>query len=121
VRLVVRTELATREISRVVVLRELRLVALHGNGLARAGVAGEVIMGLDYDRSRAAALEIWRHPGEVDGISYQCRHDSGELAVALFHRAQHPRAALRVERTMPLHADTLQLATWAARYGFGVI
>lgn len=121
VRLIDRTELAIRELSRVLVLRDLRLAALHGQGLARAGVAGEVIMGLDYTRSRAAALELWRHPENVDGISYQCRHDSGEIAVALFGRAHHPRAAIAVENTAALTADPLLLATWAERYGFGII
>jgi hypothetical protein len=121
VRLIDRTELAARELSRVVVLRELRLAALHGQGLARAGVAGEVTMGLDYPRSRVAALELWRHPEKVDGISYQCRHDSGEVAIALFSRAHHPRAAIAVEQTMPLMADPQLLATWAERYGFGII
>ena len=121
VRLIERAELAIRQLSSVVVLRELRLAALHGQGLARAGVAGEVTMGLDYSRSRAAALELWSHPERVDGISYQCRHDSGEIAIALFSRAHHPRAALAVERTTPLMADPLLLAAWAERYGFGII
>jgi hypothetical protein len=121
VRLIERAELAVRSISRVVVQRELRLAGLHGQGLARAGVAGEVTMGLDYARARAAALELWHHPEKVDGISYQCRHDSGEIAIALFSRAHHPRAAIAVEKTTPLTADPLLLATWAERYGFGII
>jgi hypothetical protein len=121
VRLISRTELAARELSRVVVRRELRLAALHGQGLARAGVAGEVTMGIDYARSRAVALELWRHPEQVDGVSYQCRHDSGELAIALFSRAHHPRPALTVEKSTRLTAEPLQLAVWAERYGFGII
>jgi hypothetical protein len=121
VRLIARAELAARALSRVIVTRKLRLAALHGQGLARAGVAGEVTMGLDYTRSRAVALELWRHAEQVDGISYQCRHDSGELAIALFGRANHPRPALTVDHTMQLTADPLQLALWAERYGFGII
>lgn len=121
VRLIARSELATRLLVRVRVARDLSLAALYGSGLARAGVTGTVTMAPDYDHARRVGVELWRHPLAVDGICYQCRHDSGELAIALFNRAHEPTPAVVVEDARSLLADARQIAGWANRYRFGLI
>lgn len=121
VRLIARSELATRLLVRVRVARPLALTALYASGLARAGVTGAVTMAGDYEPSRRTGVSLWRHPLAVDGVCYQCRHDSGELAVALFDRAQKPTPAIVVDEARPLLADTHQIAAWADRYRFGLI
>jgi hypothetical protein len=110
-----------RRLTQLRVLRPLYLVALHGPGLAHAGVAGEVTAGLDYDLSRTTALRLWRHPQAPDGIRYSCRHDNAEYAIALFDRGLEVSPALQVEESIALDTDVSLLARWVEKYGIGVI
>ncbi|HEX8906269.1 MAG TPA: RES family NAD+ phosphorylase [Longimicrobiaceae bacterium] len=86
-RLVQRTTLEARTISRVPVLRDLTLARLHGPGLVRMGIGAEVVHGHPYARCQKLALELWSHPDEVDGIEYRSRWDNDRLNYALFDRA----------------------------------
>ncbi len=121
VRVIALAQIAQRTLSYLCVLRPLRLVALHGPGLARAGVAGDITSGLDYERSNATALELWNHPERPDGIRYLCRHDSAEYAIALFDRNANSEPALETITSLPVETDIQQLAQWAEKYGFAVV
>lgn len=105
--------LAASSLTRVVVLRDLRLVACHDEGLARLGATAAVSSG-SHRVSQRWAFVLHGHPNSPDGIRYRARHDEG-FAVALFHRAD---SAVRVETTTAL-LDTARaddLSDWANRY-----
>jgi hypothetical protein len=132
--LVTRAWLAMRRLATLRTRRPLRVAVLHGAGLARAGVSGEVVMGLDYARSQAVALGLWRDAARPEGIRYPCRHDSETTALALFDRVAPPDAgeapapahavpladALEVLASEPLLADRRRLADWLQRYGLAL-
>jgi hypothetical protein len=86
-RMVPRARLAERAIVRIPVLRELRLVRVHGPGLVRIGIGADVAHGHPYDRCQELALSFWNHPDEVDGIEYRSRWDNDRFCFALFDRA----------------------------------
>lgn len=86
-RLLTRAQLDERSISRIPVLRELKLVRFHGPGLVRLGLGADVAHGHPYDRCRAVALDLWGHAEAVDGIEYRSRWDNDRLCFALFDRA----------------------------------
>lgn len=66
----------------------VRLVELHGPGLARAGATAEVTHGgLPYDAPQAWSLALRMHPSRPHGIAYRARHDDGEICYALFEGA----------------------------------
>jgi hypothetical protein len=121
VRVVARSELASRILTCVHVARDLRLASLTGAGLARAGITAAVTTGLDYALSRDAGRRIWLHPARVDGILYDCRHDTDQCAIALFDRAQSPGPAVTIAESRPLDADPRQILDWSRRYRFGLI
>ncbi|MBP0617686.1 RES family NAD+ phosphorylase [Jiella sp. KSK16Y-1] len=82
--------IARKAYVRLRIMRELRLVQLHGNGLARIGATAEVTHGgLPYDAPQAWSAAIHAHPGQFDGIAYRARHDDGQIAYALFDRASN--------------------------------
>jgi hypothetical protein len=108
--------LALRSVTRVEVTAELRLVALHGLGLARLGATAAVTSGM-YDASQAWSRAIHDHPSAVDGMIYRSNHDNGELCVALFDCC-HPRLAARA--TEPRISDRARLAALLDRYKIGL-
>jgi len=111
-------DVADRAIARVRVERDLRLVALHGPGLARLGATAAVCTG-PYDVSRRWALALHEHPDRPDGIRYRARHDDDGFAVALFDRARDAVAEVGSRGLMaPEGAD--ELARWLDRYGIGL-
>jgi hypothetical protein len=105
----------SRRVAQVRVIRLVTLVALHGPGLARAGVSAAVATGDDYLRSRETARGLWATPEQPDGVVYRARHDDGELSVALFDRASD---AVEVADSVPLDDDVRWLASMAPRYDF---
>ncbi|MFI5250490.1 MAG: RES family NAD+ phosphorylase [Gemmatimonadales bacterium] len=105
----------SRRVSQVRVIRPVTLIALHGPGLARAGVSAAVATGDDYLRSRETARGLWATPEQPDGVVYRARHDDGEMSVALFDRASD---AIEVADSLPLDDDVRWLASMALRYGF---
>lgn len=93
----------------------IRLVALHGQGLARAGATAEVTHGgLPYDGPQAWSRALRAHPTRPDGIAYRARHDDSEICYALFDNV----AVTEVERQEHLDADWFWLL--AERYGVGL-
>jgi hypothetical protein len=117
--LVEAVDVADRAIARVRVERDLRLVALHGAGLARLGATASVCMG-PYDVSRRWALALHEHPDRPDGIRYRARHDDDGFAVALFDRAADAAAEVGTRGLLaPEGAE--ELAEWLDRYGIGLV
>ncbi|MBM3728391.1 MAG: RES domain-containing protein [Acidobacteria bacterium] len=117
VRILSLADLAERSAAVVRVRRELRLTPLHGAALARLGVTAEWTSGNDYAASRQLARSLWEHPRQPDGLIYRCRHDDGELAVAIFDRA---RDAFEVTGGAPLTGDPHRLAALLNRYDVGL-
>lgn len=112
-------DLAPRSAATIEVRRDLRLVALHGAGLARLGATAAVCTG-PYTVSRAWALALHAHPSAPDGIRYRARHDDDGFAIALFGRAANAVALARgtALTSAELRAD---LAAWLDRYGMGLV
>jgi hypothetical protein len=110
------SRLAERSATELVVTTELRLVALHGPGLARVGATAAVSSGI-YEISQPWSRAIHSHPANVDGIVYRSNHDNGELCVALFDRC---RDRLRPESRTGLMADRAVLAELLDRYRIGL-
>jgi hypothetical protein len=108
----------SRRVTQIRVCRAVTLLALHGPGLARAGVTATATAGDDDPRSREVARSIWARPEHLDGLTYRARHDDGELSVALFDRASD---AIEVVGSAALDDDPRWLASMASRYGFDFI
>jgi hypothetical protein len=67
--------------------RALRVVNLHGPGLAVLGATAEITSSPQpYDTPQAWAAALHDHPGAFDGIAYRSRHDNGQVCYALFDR-----------------------------------
>ena len=86
-RLVPLTRLAGRSATTLTAGSVLRLVELHGTGLARLGATAAVSSGT-YDVAQPWSRALYTHPDAVDGIVYRSNHDNSELCVALFDRCQ---------------------------------
>ena len=114
VRILALSDLATRQVSSVEVLRKIRLVALHGTGLSRIGLTAEIVNQKAYGRSRHLARELWLHPNRPDGIIYRCRHDDSAFSIALFDRARDAVASVGHQTLVD---DLDQLAKLLKRYG----
>ena len=117
VRILALDDLAARSIATVEVLRDLRLVTLHGSGLARLGVTAEIVSGSGYAASQLWSRALWEHGDQPDGILYRPRHDDSALAVAVYDRAKNGLAAVG-DRS--LSEDCQQLARLLTRYGLGL-
>jgi hypothetical protein len=110
------SQLAARMVSLLAVAAELRLVELHGSGLARMGATAAVSSGT-YDVSQPWSRAIYAHPAKADGIVYRSNHDNGELCVALFDRC---RSRLRAHPPTDLLSDRRRLAALLDRYQVGL-
>jgi hypothetical protein len=81
--------LARKAYVQVRIEKALRVIRLHGPGLARLGATAEVVhSGLPYDAPQAWSKALRDHPSKPDGIAYYARHDDEELCFALFDQAQ---------------------------------
>ena len=60
-----------------------------GPGQSKAGVDGRLFTG-SYSISQAYSRAIHEHPAHADCIRYPARHDTQQVSVALFERAQSP-------------------------------
>jgi hypothetical protein len=110
------SRLAERSATELAITAALRLVQLHGPGLARVGATAAVSSGT-YDISQPWSRAIHDHPASVDGIVYRSNHDNGELCVALFDRC---RDRLHPESRANLMADREALAELLDRYRIGL-
>jgi hypothetical protein len=108
--------LEARSFSDIEVMAPLRVVSLHGPGLAQLGATGVVSSGPHASAQRWSSA-IFAHPAAPDGIAYRSNHDNGELCVALFDRCQ---ARLRIAGTQRILADRAGLARLLDRYKVGL-
>lgn len=81
-----RATVGARHMASLVTMRPLRLAALLGPGLKAVGATAAVSHG-PQPVARRWARALWEHPSRPDGIACHCRHDDGEVAIALFDRA----------------------------------
>ena len=110
-------DLAARSIAAIEVRRKLRLVPLHGPGLARLGATAEVASGSHYARSQAWSHALWEHTDVPDGLIYRSRHDDSASYIAVYDRA---RESLAVVGDYSLADDSKLLARLVERYDLGL-
>jgi RES domain. len=79
---------ASRAMSRLSAVRELRLVEMANNGLYQVGVSSLVCSITPYDLPHAWAAAIHGHPDKPDGILYRSSHDDSAYCAGLFDRAE---------------------------------
>jgi len=109
--------IARKAYARIEVTRPLRLINLHGPGLARLGATAEVTHGgLPYTAPQAWSAAIHAHPLAADGIAYKARHDDREICYALFDRAAPALRELGRERDL----DQGWFYELAEPYGVGI-
>jgi hypothetical protein len=113
-------ELRARELSRVRASRELRLVDLRGEGLARMGADSRLTAGADYGLAQRWALAIHAHRRRPDGILYRARHDPSRASVALFERVAPVVSATRTGALME-GRSLRALGGILETYRFGVV
>ena len=104
--------LAERSVTAIAAVRPLRLVSLHGPGLAAIG-ATSAISGGSHGPAQAWSRALHDHADAPDGLSYRANHDNGEHCVALFERAAD---AISIEGRESLIADRARLARLIERY-----
>ena len=108
-------ELAALVVTPLALTREVRLVDLHGGEAVGAlGATGVVGVG-PQSLARRWAKALHAHPETPDGIEYRCRHNSDEIAVALFDRIGE--VSLTEIGVMPLASDLAWLNTMRVRHG----
>jgi hypothetical protein len=118
VRLITRTELAQRSLTSFRIVRDVRLVKLHGDGLAQIGCTSDLTSSAPpYAAPQTLSRELWEHHDQPDGIQYRCRHDNGLLAIALYHRAA---GALELLDSEDLLSNRARLSGWRDRYRFEI-
>jgi hypothetical protein len=98
--------------------RSLKVVELHGPGLATLGATAQVTATAPpYDLPQAWAAALYNHPGLYDGIAYRARHDDGEICYAFFDRSAPALAEIDREEGLlgaPWFSDLL------SRYAIGI-
>ena len=98
--LITRADLAARGGSAHGVAAPLRMLQLEGPGLSSFAVGADAVMGTSYEATREIAADVHARFGEVDGIQYRSRWDSGAVCWAVFERARERVGGL--VRTHPL-------------------
>ena len=107
-------ELAALAVTTLALSRVLRLVDLHGGDAVGAlGATGVIGVG-PQSLARRWSQAIHAHPEEPDGIEYRCRHNSDEVAVALFDRVRE--ASLISIGVVSLVSDIVWLTAMRARH-----
>lgn len=109
--------LEARSFSEVEVTATLRLVSLHGPGLAQIGATGAVTSG-PHAVAQRWSRAIHDHPTVPDGIAYRSNHDNGEICVALFEHVGDRLAPAGTPHPMTIDRD--RLAGLLARYKVGL-
>lgn len=107
-------ELSALAVTTLALSRDLRLVDLHGGDAVGAlGATGVIGVG-PQSLARRWSQAIHAHPEEPDGIEYRCRHNSDEVAVALFDRVGE--ASLISIGVVSLVSDIVWLTAMRARH-----
>ncbi|WP_052182864.1 RES family NAD+ phosphorylase [Rhizobium sp. YS-1r] len=115
-RFVALTFLEARSFCEIEVTAPLRLVSVHGPGLAQIGATGIVTSG-PHSVAQQWSSVIHDHPAGADGITYRSNHDNGELCVAMFERARDRLAAIG---STPMLSNRARLGELLARYKVGL-
>lgn len=92
--------------------RSLRVVQSYDAGLARIGATSAIASGT-HGIARRWSRAFWEHPSKPDGIQYRCRHDDGEMAIALYDRSA---SALSEEQRFGIREDTVWFGSVLERY-----
>jgi hypothetical protein len=93
--------------------RAVRVVKLYGAGLQAVGTDNAISTG-PYEPCGLWSDALWDHPDQPDGIAYQSRHDSTELCLALFERAD---MTFEIKATKSLTAMLHEVAAVLDGYG----
>lgn len=115
-RFVALTFLEARSFSEIEVTAPLRLLSLHGPGLAQIGATSAVTSG-PHVVAQQWSRAIHDHPMAPEGIAYRSNHDNGEICVALF---DHADDRLAPSSPQPITMDRVRLAELLARYKVGL-
>ena len=113
VRILSRAFVDRRALTTFALARPLRIVPLAGAALAALGATAAVASG-PHGAARRWARALWAHPDAPDGLTWRCRHDDDQWAVALFDRAAD--ALVETER-LPMRADRGWFGRTLDRYG----
>jgi len=108
--------LVARSFTAVTTTAPLRLVAVHGPGLARIGVTS-IVSGGEHALAQLWSRAIHDHPASPDGLLYRANHDNGEICAALFDKCV---GRLDPRRTQELLSDRARLAALLDRYKVGL-
>lgn len=106
-------DITSRAATELVCRRDLRVVRMYGTGLQTLGTDNAISTG-PYEPCGLWTDALWDHSDGIDGIAYQSRHDSGEICIALFERAD---MAFMIKATTPLPAMLKEIAALLDRYG----
>jgi hypothetical protein len=107
-------ELAALRLSTLALTRDIRIVDLHG-GVAVGAIGATGVIGVGpQSLARRWSQALHAHPALPDGIEYRCRHNSDELALALFDRVGETVLAPFAEDD--LTSDTAWLSAMRARH-----
>ena len=115
-RFVALTFLEARSFSEIEVTAPLRLLSLHGPGMAQIGATSAVTSG-PHVVAQQWSRAIHDHPMTPEGIAYRSNHDNGEICVALF---DHADDRLAPGNPQPMTMDRGRLAELLARYKVGL-
>jgi RES domain len=96
--------------------RTLHVVQSYDAGLVRIGATSAIASGA-HGIARRWSRAFWEHPSKPDGIQYRCRHDDGEMAIALYDRCA---SALREEQRVGIREDTVWFGSVLDRYGLAL-
>ena len=110
-------DLAIRSVTTVEVIRDLRLVPLHGASLGKLRATTELTSGSDYRMSQTWSRALWEHSDGIDGVIYRSRHDDSAFCNAIYDRA---RSGLKALSGRSLDEDPQLLARLLKRYDLGL-
>lgn len=110
-----------RCLSELRVAHDLRLLALHGEGLARAGQDAWLARceSEEYGRTRAWSSALLAWFPEVDGLEWRPRHDDDAFAVCVYE--DRARGKLEVVRQLDLSRGEGLAVLRSALSRFGVV
>lgn len=111
--------LKSRNLFQIKSTRELCLVNLWGESLAKLGCDSRITSGADYSVSRAWVKAIYHHPLQVDGIRYFSRHDNSRLCCGLFDRAKDNLVEDNLGNLVDNHTE--KLAEILNIYDYGIL
>lgn len=114
--MVAMTDIVGRSVAGLVSGRPLRIVRLYGSGLQTVGTDNSISTG-PYEPCALWSDALWDHPDRPDGLAYQSRHDSSEICLAIFEKAD---VRLKAQGTHALSSVLGDVAPVLDSYGKSV-